>query len=67
MDASTLQFTNISPVPITDLLDPKMILLKDEQRKAFGYLPMTDEEKTLFEEEQLILKPNATNNSSPSN
>lgn len=66
MDASTLQFVNTSPVPITDLLDPKLIMTQAEQRECFGLNAMTDEQKATFEQEQLILKRNA-NNSGTSN
>jgi len=63
MDASTLDFVNISPVPITDLLDPKLVLTQEEQRRAFGYEPMTDKQKEEFEQEQEILKSkNGTDN-----
>jgi hypothetical protein len=66
MDASTLDFVNISPVPITDLLDPKLILTQEEQRRAFGYEPMSESQKAEFEEEQEILKSkkDGTNNTS---
>jgi len=68
MDASTLDFVNISPVPITDLLDPKSVLTQEEQRRAFGYEPMSDEQKAEFEKEQEVLKSkNGTDNSSTSN
>ena len=68
MDASTLDFVNISPVPITDLLDPKLVLTQEEQRRAFGYEPMTTEQDTKFKQEQeLLKKSNGTDNSSTSN
>lgn len=67
MDASTLDFVNISPVPITDLLDPKLVLTQEEQRRAFGYEPMTEQQKQEFQSEQETLKKNGTNNSSTSN
>ena len=68
MDASTLDFVNISPVPITDLLDPKLVLTQEEQRRAFGYEPMTPEQDSKFKEEQeLLKKSNGTDNSSTSN
>ena len=64
MDASTLDFVNISPVPITDLLDPKLVLTQEEQRRAFGYEPMSENQKVEFQKEQEVLKQkDGTNNS----
>lgn len=37
----TLAFNNEFPVSLRDLLDPKDILTRDEQREVFGYLPTT--------------------------
>lgn len=67
MDASTLQFVNISPVPITDLLDPKLIMTQAEQREAFGLNEMTPEQKVQFEAEQNLVNKNGTNNSTTGN
>lgn len=66
LDASTLQYVNINPAPITDLLDPKLIMLVEEQRAAFGLPAFTDAEKVLFEKEQ-VTKQNGTNNKGGSN
>lgn len=71
MDASSLSFVNISPVPITDLLDPNEFLLNDEKRRAFGYEELTDEQKNKLAEEQAKRlnksKENGTNNSNTGN
>lgn len=37
IDASSLLFRNELPISISDLLDPKQILSKNEQRALFGY------------------------------
>lgn len=67
MDAEDLQFINISPVPITDLLDPKIALTRTEQRQAFGYEKMTPEQEKEFEQEQLTLRSKNVNNGSTGN
>ena len=67
MDASTLTYVNKNPAPITDLLDPKLILTIEEQRAAFGFAEFTPEEKIVFEKEQLSKQNNGTNNSTGSN
>lgn len=66
MDATTLEYVNKNPAPITDLLDPKIIMLIEEQRAAFGLPEFTPEQRKQFEEEQLK-KQNGTNNKSGSN
>lgn len=66
MDASTLTYVNNNPAPVTDKLDPSLIMTEDEQRAAFGLDPMTAEQKAKFVEEQTLRK-NGTNNSNGSN
>ena len=68
LDASTLTYVNKNPAPITDLLDPKLIMLTSEQRAAFGLPEFTAEEQILFNEEQNSkVKTNGTNNSTTGN
>lgn len=68
LDASSLQFVNKNPAPITDLLDPKAIMTIEEQRGAFGMAAFTPEQKTQFElEQEAKKKDNGTNNSSGGN
>jgi len=38
----SILFNNEFPVSLRDLLDPKAILTKNEQREVFGYLPTTE-------------------------
>lgn len=67
LDASTLTYVNKNPAPVTDKLDPSLIMTEDEQRAAFGLDPMTPEQRTKFIEEQSLRKSNGTNNSTGSN
>lgn len=67
IDASTLTFVNKNPAPVTDKLDPSLIMTEDEQRAAFGLDPMTPEQRTKFIEEQTLRKSNGTNNSTGGN
>ena len=66
LDSSTLAYVNQNPAPVTDKLDPSLVMTQDEQRAAFGLDPMTEEQKSVFIEEQLR-RNNGTNNSSGSN
>lgn len=63
MNASSLSFTNISPVPLTDIIKPNILI--NENRRAFGYKDFTDEEMAVYLEEQskLNIKQNGINNS----
>ena len=70
LDASSLSYVNKNPAPITDLLDPKLIMLVTEQRAAFGLSPFTPEELTQYTLEQATKTTptaNGTNNSNTSN
>lgn len=67
IDASTLTFVNKNPAPVTDKLDPSLIMTEDEQRVAFGLDLMTPEQRTKFIEEQTLRKSNGTNNSTGGN
>lgn len=64
MDADDLNFVNISPVPITDLLDPTTVLTRTEQRRAFGYEPMTPEQEEEFKTDQELLNKSSNANNS---
>lgn len=70
LDASTLTYVNKNPAPVTDKLDPSLIMTEDEQRAAFGLDPMTPEQRAKFTEEQTLrktTKQDGTNNSSTGN